>query len=106
MTERETMGQKLQRLRMVAGMSQSELAAAAGVPLGTLRNWEQDRRVPLLDTAAQVARTLGVSLDEMVESSPPSGSEKTSARQPKATSMTPVGEREATDRERRRKRRK
>jgi transcriptional regulator with XRE-family HTH domain len=70
MVDRETMGQKLQRLRKAAGLSQSQLARAAQVPLGTLRNWEQDRRSPLLDTAGRVARTLGVSLDEMVDDAP------------------------------------
>jgi transcriptional regulator with XRE-family HTH domain len=67
MSGKETMGQKLQRLRRAAGMSQSQLAQASDVPLGTLRNWEQDRRSPLLDTAGRVARTLGVSLDELLE---------------------------------------
>jgi transcriptional regulator with XRE-family HTH domain len=57
------MGQRLQRLRLAAGLSQSQLAGKSGVPIGTLRNWEQDRRVPLLDTAARVAQALGVTLD-------------------------------------------
>jgi transcriptional regulator with XRE-family HTH domain len=61
--EGETMGTRLRRLRQEKGMSQPQLAAAAGVPVGTLRNWEQDRRVPLLDTAARVAGALGISLD-------------------------------------------
>jgi transcriptional regulator with XRE-family HTH domain len=59
------MGERLQRLRKAAGMSQSQLARAAAVPLGSLKNWEQDRRVPLLDTAARVASALRVSLDEL-----------------------------------------
>jgi transcriptional regulator with XRE-family HTH domain len=50
-------------LRLAAGLSQSKLAGKSGVPIGTLRNWEQDRRVPLLDTAARVAQALGVTLD-------------------------------------------
>jgi transcriptional regulator with XRE-family HTH domain len=59
------MGKRLQNARLAAGMSQSRLAEEAGVPIGTLRNWEQDRRVPLLDTAARVAKALGMSLDEL-----------------------------------------
>jgi transcriptional regulator with XRE-family HTH domain len=47
-------------------MSQPALAAAARVPVATLRNWEQDRREPKLYTAARVAEALGVSLDELV----------------------------------------
>jgi transcriptional regulator with XRE-family HTH domain len=59
------MGERLQRLRHRAGLSQSELAKAAGVPLGTLRGWEYGRRKPLLDAAAKLADALGVSLDEL-----------------------------------------
>lgn len=69
MPERETMGQKLQRLRKAVGLSQSQLAKAAGVPVGTLRNWEQDIRSPLLTTAGRIAKALGVSLDDLIEDS-------------------------------------
>jgi transcriptional regulator with XRE-family HTH domain len=61
----ETMGQRLQRIREACGLSQSDLARAADVPLGSLKNWEQGRRVPLLDTAARVAAALGCTLDEL-----------------------------------------
>jgi transcriptional regulator with XRE-family HTH domain len=71
----ETMGERLQRLRLAAGFSQSQLAGKSGVPIGTLRNWEQDRREPLLGTAARVAQALAVSLDVLaglsVEAPPP-----------------------------------
>lgn len=46
-------------------MSQTDLAKAAHVPIGTLRNWEQDRRIPRLDTAASIAKALGVTLDQL-----------------------------------------
>jgi transcriptional regulator with XRE-family HTH domain len=62
---RETFGQRLQRLRQEAGLSQPQLANAAEIPLGTLRNLEQDRRVPRLDTADALARAIGVSLDTL-----------------------------------------
>lgn len=39
------------RIRWKLGMSQSEFAAAFGIPLGTLRDWEQHRREP--DSAAK-----------------------------------------------------
>ncbi len=61
----ETMGNRLQRLRLAAKMSQSKLARTADVPIGTLRNYEQDRRMPHLDIAARIAVALGVSLDEL-----------------------------------------
>jgi transcriptional regulator with XRE-family HTH domain len=71
MSKAETAGQRLQRLRQAAGLSQSQLATAADVPIGTLRNWEQDRRAPLLDTAARVSQAIGVSLDELAGTAGP-----------------------------------
>jgi len=59
----ESMGERFKRLREAAGLSQSEAAAAAGVPPASLRNWEQDRREPLLGAAARLAQALRVSLD-------------------------------------------
>jgi transcriptional regulator with XRE-family HTH domain len=66
---KESFGQRLQRLRQEAGMSQARLAIAATIPLGTLRNLEQDRRIPRLDTADALARALGVSLDTLANDS-------------------------------------
>jgi transcriptional regulator with XRE-family HTH domain len=59
----ESMGERLQRIRLEKGFSQTELAEAAGVPVSTLRSWERDRRQPLLGPAARLAQALGVSLD-------------------------------------------
>lgn len=39
------------RIRWKLGLSQREFAAAFGIPLGTLRDWEQHRRQP--DRAVQ-----------------------------------------------------
>jgi transcriptional regulator with XRE-family HTH domain len=63
-------GELLQRLRQAAGLSQPQLAEAAGVPVATLRDWEQGRRAPPLDTAARVAVALGVSIDELAGAGP------------------------------------
>jgi transcriptional regulator with XRE-family HTH domain len=37
-----------------------QLADKAGVPLTTLRNWEHDRREPLVSALFKLARALGV----------------------------------------------
>jgi DNA-binding transcriptional regulator YiaG len=37
---------KVLRARKSSGLTQSQTADALGVPLGTLRNWEQERVVP------------------------------------------------------------
>jgi transcriptional regulator with XRE-family HTH domain len=59
------MGERFKALREAAGLSQTQLARAADVPVGSLRQWEQGRRTPLLDAAARIATALGVSLDEL-----------------------------------------
>jgi transcriptional regulator with XRE-family HTH domain len=63
---KETMGQRLQRLRQAARLTQAELARRAGVPLRSLLNWEQDRRQPRLDAVVDLARLLGVPLEELL----------------------------------------
>jgi transcriptional regulator with XRE-family HTH domain len=64
------MGHRLKRLRQEAGLSQSQLARAAGVPEGSLRNWEQGRREPLFGTAVRLARAMGISLDDLAGPAP------------------------------------
>lgn len=63
----ETMSSILKKLRQRAQMSQDELAKAAGIPVNTLRCWEQAVSTPRFDTAVRVARALGVSLDELAK---------------------------------------
>ncbi len=59
------MGKRLKRLRDEAGLSQEQLAVAANVPIGTLRNYEQDRRLPRIDAAVRLAKALSISLDTL-----------------------------------------
>jgi transcriptional regulator with XRE-family HTH domain len=56
-------GKTLQRLRLARGLSQSELAKAAGVPFRSLQNYEQGHRPISFEAALKVAKALGVSLD-------------------------------------------
>jgi transcriptional regulator with XRE-family HTH domain len=60
------MGQRLQELRRAKGMSQPQLAEAAKVSVGALRNWEQGRRLPYIDTAYRIARALGITVDDLI----------------------------------------
>jgi transcriptional regulator with XRE-family HTH domain len=59
------MGKRLKRLREAAGMSQPQLARAAGVNVTTLRQWEWDRRRMSLEGFLALAPALGVTLDEL-----------------------------------------
>ncbi|HWG47716.1 MAG TPA: helix-turn-helix domain-containing protein [Gemmataceae bacterium] len=70
MQANETLGQKLQRLRLTAGLTQVQLAEAAGVPLSTLRGWEVDRREPGLRAAARLAKALGVTAEDLADTVP------------------------------------
>jgi transcriptional regulator with XRE-family HTH domain len=64
------MGERLQRLRLARGLSQSQLASAAGVPPGTLKNWEQGRRTMLIDAAARLAVALGCTVGQLAGTEP------------------------------------
>ena len=59
------MGEKIQQLREGRGLTQVQLAERSGVPLGSLRNYEQGLRQPLLKQAARLAKALGVPLDDI-----------------------------------------
>jgi transcriptional regulator with XRE-family HTH domain len=60
-------GQHLRALREGAGMSRAELARRAGVPAGTLRNWEGDRGFPGLAACLRLAEALGVPVERFAE---------------------------------------
>lgn len=60
-----TKEERIRQLREKSALSQSEFADRVGVPVGTLRNWEQGRRVPpdyvvtLLETIFEKEETDG-----------------------------------------------
>jgi transcriptional regulator with XRE-family HTH domain len=56
-----TFAERLKQVRQAAGLSQSELATKASVPLGTLREYEQGRRAdPGFHAMMRLAKALGV----------------------------------------------
>jgi transcriptional regulator with XRE-family HTH domain len=62
-----TFGEKLKDFRVAAGWSQPQLAEKSGVPVGTIRDYEQGRRAPLLDTAAKLALVLKQPLEAFLQ---------------------------------------
>jgi transcriptional regulator with XRE-family HTH domain len=62
-TEKEAMGERFKRLREAARLTQEEASERSGVPVSTLRNWEQGQRLPRIDLAMKLARTLGVDMN-------------------------------------------
>ena len=59
-----TFGELLRQTREARGMTRQALAAASGVPFGTLHNYEIGRRAPSFANAVQLARALGVSCED------------------------------------------
>jgi transcriptional regulator with XRE-family HTH domain len=58
-----TFADKLKALRQEKKMTQENLAERSGIPIGTIRDYEQGKRDPLLSNAQRLAKALGVSLD-------------------------------------------
>jgi transcriptional regulator with XRE-family HTH domain len=67
MNTQETLGQRLQRLRAAANLTQAQVATAAGVPLSSLQNWEIDRREPSFRAACRLAKALGVTAEHLAD---------------------------------------
>jgi len=68
---KETLGQRLQRLRREASLTQAQVAEKSQQSLPNLRNWEGDHRTPGLWSALQLARVFAVSLEELAECAAP-----------------------------------
>jgi len=64
----KTFSERLKAFRIVAGLSQTELAARSGVPASVIRNYEQQRNAPLLENAIKLARALGQPLEAFLPS--------------------------------------
>ena len=58
-----TFGERLKQARLERGISQKDLAEAAGIAINSLRTYEQGRHEPGLFCATCLAIALGVSLD-------------------------------------------
>jgi transcriptional regulator with XRE-family HTH domain len=68
------MGARLKGLREAAGLSQAKLAAGAGVSLRSVQHYEHGKRSFNFETAVQLARALGCTLDDLagiVQPEPP-----------------------------------
>jgi XRE family transcriptional regulator, regulator of sulfur utilization len=77
----DALPENLKRLRKHAGLTQAELAEAAGLPRATVANLEQPGANPGVQTAISVAKALGVSLDELLAPPPEHRHYKVPARE-------------------------
>lgn len=64
--EKETLGQRLARLRRARGMTQVELAQQVGLSQPNISEYERDTFRPNSDTLLAVAQALKVSADELL----------------------------------------
>lgn len=60
-------GERLKELRQGAGLTQEGLAAAAGVPVFNVRNWEQNHREPRWDSFCKLAQALGACCEDFAD---------------------------------------
>ena len=65
-----TFGEKLQRLRQRAGMSQDVLAEKLGVSRQAVSRWERDETMPETDKVVALAELFGVTTDYLLRPQP------------------------------------
>lgn len=58
----------MKEARKKSGLTQAQAAQASGIPLGTLRRWEQGVNQPDIDSMILLANLYGVSVDELLGS--------------------------------------
>ena len=63
----ETLGRRIARLRLECGMTQERLAMKMGVTAQAVSKWENDLSAPDIMLLPELARTLGVTVDELLE---------------------------------------
>src|SRR5690349_17328610 len=59
-------GDMLKDAREKAGLTQVQLAEKTGLPVGSIRNWEQGHRTPRLGVVLTLARAVGVSVEKLL----------------------------------------
>ncbi len=60
-------GNKMLELRGKRALTQVQLAAALGVTVATIANWENGRRQPPLHTLDRLAKELGVKPSRLID---------------------------------------
>lgn len=61
-----SLGQNLAKFRKEKGLTQEDLVRLSGVAISQIRRYETDKSSPSLDVMVKLAKSLGVSIDEMV----------------------------------------
>jgi transcriptional regulator with XRE-family HTH domain len=61
-----SLGQNLAKFRKEKGLTQEDLVRLSGVAISQIRRYETNKSSPSLDVIIKLAKSLGVSIDEMV----------------------------------------
>ena len=64
-----SIGTKIKALRLKAGLTQVQLAQAAGILQGSLACYEQDRDIPSAPRLIAIAKVLGTTAEELIDES-------------------------------------
>lgn len=70
MSEKETMGRRIARLRIEHGMTQEHLAREMGVSAQAVSKWEHDQNYPDISLLVPLAKFLGTTTDELLGAGP------------------------------------
>ena len=70
-TPRGDYGSHLLTLREAVGLTQQQLADKLGLPVSNIAFWERAEKPPRGDVLPALAQALGVSLDELMRTTPP-----------------------------------
>lgn len=103
--EAKAFGRRLQALRERKGLSQAQLARVIGVPIPTLKNWEQGRRLPLINAAVWLASGLDAAYADILDgvfgpprsTPPPPPKKRGRPRNPTPTSTSPTPAPQSSD---------
>lgn len=66
-----SIGTKIKALRLKAGMTQIQLAQAAGILQGVLTRYETDKKTPSAPRLAAIARALGTTVEDLLDDAQP-----------------------------------
>jgi transcriptional regulator with XRE-family HTH domain len=72
-----TFSERLKELRDAGGMTQEQLAQAAGMSVGNVRNYEQGIRLPTFPVVVKLAKALGTDCTTFADCTDVTGDEKT-----------------------------
>ena len=59
--------ERYEKIRTAAGRSDTEIAAAAGIPRATISDWKLGKSTPKVDKMKAIADVLGVTIDELIK---------------------------------------